>query len=499
MRILRRHLVPASGNWPSSLFGAVLLISACGGSSDTGPPPPPAVASVSVSGATVAVGGTVPRTATVKDVNGFVVSPAVSWTTDNSAIAQVSAAGVVTGVAAGTTTIRASAGGQSGSATIAVADLAFTSLSSGGAHACALSAGGLYCWGDYSLGATGFLPDPEACFHACATTPRQGVSSPTYLQVSAGGNHSCGLDSGGVVYCWGYNYYGELGAPTTDTCSLLGGQTCSRTPLAVTTGGIKFNFISAGAAHTCALTGAGVAYCWGYDEDGELGASPSSGTCNNLYVCSQTPVTVSGGLTFATLSAGRVHTCGLTPAGVAYCWGGNNTGQLGSAGFGGSNPVAVDGGLTFGSLSSGGGHTCGVTTAGVAYCWGDNSYGQLGDGTTQAQPAPARVAGGLTFLSVSAGWFHTCGVTTANALYCWGNNQYGMLGNGTTSGTGSPFPELVQRGLLFAQVGAGLVYTCARTTSNRVYCWGGNNFGQLGNGAIAAANSSIPVGVAGLP
>jgi alpha-tubulin suppressor-like RCC1 family protein len=481
---------------------SILPILACGGGgSDTGPPPPPpppTVGTVSVSGATVALGGTVPRTAAVKDANGNPISQTVTWTTDNAGIAQVSTAGVVTGVAAGSTTIRASAGGRTGTATIVATDLEFSSVSSGAQHACALRgglSGGLYCWGDYSFGAAGLLPDPETCEtgQTCSATPRQGVTGPTLSQVSAGGNHSCGLTADGVAYCWGDNFIGQLGAPASETCSYAE-RRCSRSPMAVIAGGTTFTVISAGGGHTCALTAAGVAYCWGFGQDGQLGA-PTSQACNG-FPCSPTPVAVSGGLTFRTLNAGVNHSCGITGDGMAYCWGRNNSGQLGHAGTG-SSPGAVGGGLVFSSLSAGSEHTCGVTTVGFAYCWGGNTFGQLGNGTTEARPAPAPVSGELRFSSISAGAQHTCGVTTMNAVYCWGNNDRGQLGAGNTSGSLTAVP--VQRGLPFTQVSVGFFHSCARTTSNRVYCWGRNHFGQLGTGAIAVASSSVPVGVAGLP
>src|SRR5439155_1275576 len=161
---------------------------------------------------------------------------------------------------------------------------------------------------------------------------------------------------------------------------------------------------------------------------------------------SSTPVAVSGGLTFAAVSSSNSlnFTCGVTTAGAAYCWGDNIYGELGKSTTDAINPTttpgAVSGGLTFASVSAGDGFacgvatsfTCGVTTAGAAYCWGSNFYGQFGNGTTISSTTPVAVSGGLTFASVVAGYYGACGVTTNGGAYCWGNNPLGELGNGTT-------------------------------------------------------------------
>ena len=97
------------------------------------------------------------------------------------------------------------------------------------------------------------------------------------------------------------------------------------------------------------------------------------------------------------------------------------------------SPVLVAGGVTFAAVSAGESHTCGVTAAGAAYCWGDNFLGKLGDGTTTNRSSPGLVAGGVSFAAVRADGNHTCGVTAVGAAYCWGFNGYGQLGDGTTT------------------------------------------------------------------
>ena len=257
------------------------------------------------------------------------------------------------------------------------------------------------------------------------------------------------------------------------------------TPVPVS-GGLSFTSISAGGNHSCGVT-TGAAYCWGDNFYGGLG----NGSTTN----SSTPELVSGGLIFAAVSAGgQYHSCGLTTGGAVYCWGYGAQGQLGNDSTSNkSTPVAVSGGRTFASVTAGAYHSCGVTTGGAAFCWGSNDSGQLGNGLTGSSSTPVPVSGGLTFAAVSAGYYHSCGVTTGGAAYCWGNNPGGELGNGSTASDSSPVA--VAGGLTFAAVSAAAYYTCGLTTVEAAYCWGRGYHGQLGNGSTA--NCSTPVAVSG--
>jgi len=202
---------------------------------------------------------------------------------------------------------------------------------------------------------------------------------------------------------------------------------------------MTFQSIASGGDHTCALTLAGAAFCWGLGLSGGLG--------NGLNAISTTPVAVTGGLTFQSIIAGGRTTCGLTADGKAYCWGYNFYGTVGDGSSATTDgvtrrlaPVPVSGGLTFQSLSAGYETVCGVTPAGAGYCWGYNASGGVGDGTLEHRAVPTPVAGGLTFKSISAGTGISCGITTTSAVYCWGDNSNGDLGDGTTTSRPTPGP-----------------------------------------------------------
>lgn len=210
-------------------------------------------------------------------------------------------------------------------------------------------------------------------------------------------------------------------------------------------------------------------------------------------VSSAVPVPVAGGLTFSALSVGFIHNCGLTSGGAAYCWGEED-----------SIPAAVPGGYTFAVLSAGKYATiCGLTPAGAAYCWGLGSGGQLGNGTRMTNATtPVPVAGGLTFAAVSVGFDFACGVTTSGTAYCWGADEFGQLGNGTT--TDSPTPVAVAGGLTFKTVSAGMGHACGLTSTGAAYCWGDNEIGELGDGTTTGPQqcfghgcSFVPVPVSG--
>jgi alpha-tubulin suppressor-like RCC1 family protein len=294
-----------------------------------------------------------------------------------------------------------------------VGGLSFSEVSPGYNHTCGLNGGVAYCWGDNSYGESGSGAQTES------GVPLAVSGGLSFALVRAGDSFTCALTVANAVYCWGWNGSGQIGDSSTVE---------RPAPVPVKTGG-TFTAVSVGNQHSCALSTGGAVYCWGSNGYGQLGDSTTSNH--------SAPVLVKGALTFAGLAAGGRHSCGLTASGAAYCWGDNTFGQLGNGTTSSITsptlaPVAVTGGLSFTAIAAGFSHSCGLMAAGAVYCWGANDSGQLGDNTTTGRAGPVLVAGGFTFSSLSARGASTCGYSTTGVAYCWGNNTYWQLGNGST-------------------------------------------------------------------
>ncbi|MFN2420841.1 MAG: RCC1 domain-containing protein [Gemmatimonadota bacterium] len=361
--------------------------------------------------------------------------------------------------------------------------VSLTQITAGGDHACGIGDDTkTYCWGldnHGQLGQGGPVPGTDR------TTPRPVNTTQVFTEITAGSTHTCALTSAGAAFCWGEGTNGRLGN---------GGTTDQSSPVAVS-GGLTFKEISAGGSHTCAILTTGGAYCWGSDLTGQLGNGATAGD-------QTTPSAVEGGLTFDEISAGNLHTCAVSSTNDGYCWGSDLTGQLGNgAGLTveQTSPSAVDQSVsgTFSHIDAGFDHTCGIATAGPAYCWGRDLEGQLGNGgATVVQETPDAVVQSTSgnFDEISTGAAYTCGIATAGPAYCWGSDLNGRLGNGATAGNQAT-PSLVAGGLTLAQLVAGTRHVCARESGGQGYCWGDDGFGQLGDGQ-PATESNAPAFIA---
>lgn len=252
------------------------------------------------------------------------------------------------------------------------------------------------CWGNRN----GPMGNPLPQFDSTAALAQAEPIVYETTVVTAGGSQACiyGRGFSGVfeVMCAGLNDAGQLGDGTTTDRSTWRDVLRFDAPILGIPQGLSPG-ASVGRKHACALLGDAV-WCWGSNSSGQLGASAAStcGPADDLPVaipCSLFAIPAQLPVSATSISAGGEHTCALTAAGDAWCWGSNSNGQLGNGTIGGSNqtPALVSGGLKFVSISAGGSHTCGVTPAGAIFCWGANASGQLGDGTQTDRPVPTRV------------------------------------------------------------------------------------------------------------
>jgi alpha-tubulin suppressor-like RCC1 family protein len=261
----------------------------------------------------------------------------------------------------------------------------FSAIDAGWNHTCGIAGNRTLCWG---MGGQGQLGDGHRLDRPA---PVQVAGGAAFVQVTAGGHHSCGLTAQGAGYCWGLNQMGQLGTGSTES---------SAVPAPVA-GGHRFTRLAAGFEHTCGVRVAGGVMCWGSNIHGELGNSgfEEAGLPGNTV---PSPIVRIGGL--VRVDAGAHFSCGSLGNGDTWCWGRGTDGQL-AAGLPVDQPVpqvisaiagpgARAGGiLPIAKLALGNRHACGMTSAGVIFCWGTGPSGELGHSQVTFTNIPVRVDG----------------------------------------------------------------------------------------------------------
>ena len=435
---------------------------------------------VGPSPANVAVNGIYPLTAVARDADGAVLSGVrVGWSTDNRTIATVDfSSGVLTGVATGYATITARGGGATGDIRVSVgtpdnpfARIAFSSIGTVQNYACGIEAqtGFAYCWGDNHAGALG-IGEVDG-----SDTPVLVTNARRFRSLSVGFYGNCAIEvETGLAYCWGWNRFGSLGDGTLTTRWV---------PTLVHSGSLRFRSISASGDLTCGVQAeTGLGYCWG--REGRIG----DGTLAQRTV--PTLVGTAGDrIRFSSINVGG-HACGLeAETGRAYCWGSNESGQLGDGTtMQRLTPTLVAGGqLRFSSISPGGAFTCGVEAqTGVGYCWGSNPLGQLGDGTSTSRSEPKLMGGRAPrFTTISARGDMACGIEAETGVaYCWGRGY---------TGPARVVPVIVGSDhIRFSSISAGGGDACGvEAETGRGYCWGDSLVPTLLAPASAVASAAL--------
>ena len=302
-------------------------------------------------------------------------------------------------------------------------------------EACALdTAGAVNCWATWdelvplpvfqSLTVTGVFANSGSRVCVTAQGPkvscRSSFSGPetvepigalTLVTLAVGDNHTCGLTAAGAAWCWGINEHGQLGD----------GSTTDRAAAVPVQGAHVFTQLTAGYSHTCGLTATGAIYCWGYGSNGSMG--------DDLRNESAAPVSVDGAPSLVRLGASVGSTCGLDGAGAAWCW--PTSAAVFSAGQIGGTAGLVTAGTP-----------CGIGAAGGLLCWGSNFSGWFGDGTFGTSAATAVAGGsGLGFAEVSFGRSGSaCGIALDGATYCWGYAFGSSLGSPDANGETATLP-----------------------------------------------------------
>ena len=380
-------------------------------------------------------------------------------------------------------------------------------VSNGSYHSFGLTSDGrIYAWGRNTSGELGIgttLARSNVPIAVKTTgTPMDGK---VVKQVEGGGryegSHSIALASDGTVYTWGLNQYGQLGNNTT---------TNSRSPIAVQVAGTPLAGktivqIAAGADHSLALDSDGALYAWGSNAYGQLG----NGTTTNSSV----PVAVKiagtplAGKTIVQIAAGANHNMVLTSDGAVYTWGWNYHGQLGNNTKTNSNTiVAVQtistpiAGKKIVKIAAGQGHSLALTDDGMVYAWGRNDTGQLGNNATTDAMLPVAVTvtgtpmSNKTIVEIASGARHSLAIDSSGKVYAWGHNGSGQLGNNSTVNALTPVAVQAPADKNIIQVsGSGWLgaSSSALASDGTVYSWGRGFDGQLGDGTNN--DSSVPV------
>ncbi len=313
---------------------------------------------------------------------------------------------------------------------------------------------------------------------AGGSTGGAGGSAGCAVEIDVGDHHACARMTDGTLWCWGLNQNGQVGDGTTAP---------RQAPVKVDTLGTGAAEAGTGGYHTCARKTDGTLWCWGLNDFGQLGDGPK--------VSQPKPTQVKAlGSDVANVALGAMHSCARKTDGTVWCWGLNDFGQLGDGTMANASvpqPVKALGAVA--SVSAGGAHSCARKTDGTGWCWGRNESGQLGDGTTVNSSGPVKVAAlGTDTYEVAAGGEHTCVRKTDNTLWCWGANTFGQLGNGSSSG--SPAPVAVSElGTAVSAVALGSTHSCARKADWTLWCWGENSSGQLGINSYDKKPSPVQV------
>ena len=369
-------------------------------------------------------------------------------------------------------------GVRSISSPIQVDTSTWAKLSVGSLHTMAIKSNGtLWAWGGNLYGQCGF----QTAYGQYKSSLVSAGTSWQTVDVSLGDTWALGIKTDGTLWAWGANSVGQLG-----NLSL----TATSSPVLVSgPAGASWSAISAGTLSALAITTLGRLYAWGRGVQGQLG--------DLTVVTKSSPVLVSGpaATSWLAVSAGAAHSMAITTGQVAYIWGAGTNGQLGNAStvFNVSSPILISASPTT-SVAAGDTHSLLVFNS-VPYSTGSASAGQLGNLSTLQRSQFTIVSGpaATSWASVSAGVSHSAGITTTGRLYAWGLNISGQVGINSLTSVSSPVLVSGPAATSWSFVRIKNQTSMAITTLGVLYAWGNNTLGNLGVGALARYSSPVAV------
>ena len=288
----------------------------------------------------------------------------------------------------------------------------------------------------------------------------------------------------GSLQAWGDDLNGQLGNGAT-------GQ-LDRPVSVKLPAGVKVTAVAAGGKFTLALTSSGQVLAWGDNSDGQLG----DGQPGDSHV--PVPVELPKGTVVTAIATGAVDGMAVTSTGRIYSWGNNQYGQLGD----GSTVtrrtpvrVALPSGAKAVAVGTSYNYSLALTSAGQVFTWGYNGSGQLGNGFLTSSEVPTRVhlPRGVRIKEVANGGYDGLALSSKGKLYAWGDNEFGELGDGTTTSRVAPVLVHLPRGVKITAIAGGSQHSLALTSAGRVLAWGRGSFGQLGD--ASSKSSDVPVAV----